>query len=67
MRDADDVREYIHGEVKKVHVRLLLEWLARIRGSQAQRPAVTEVRRSVCFLRPPRSRLVVTVTLPTAT
>lgn len=47
MRDADDVREYVHGEVKKVHVRLLLEWLARIRGSQAQRPAVTEVRRSV--------------------
>ena len=43
MCDEDDVREYADGGVKKVHIRRLLEWLARIRSDQAQRSAALEV------------------------
>ena len=43
MCDEDDVREYVGSKVKKIHVRRLLEWLARIRSAQPQSPAALEV------------------------
>ena len=43
MCDEDDVREYADGEATKVHVRRLLEWLARIRGDRARRLPALDV------------------------